>query len=83
MIFVSLALAASVPPIEQTAWWGCLTNGITKLERSGEKPRDIATAALDMCHSSEPELGPQLMMRIRAKVADRLVARVVEIRAAR
>lgn len=76
-----LFLAAQVSPIEQTPYWACLQENLARLERSGEPAADVATAALAACVRSEPSFKPSLMRKVRAKVAQKLIARVVEIRA--
>jgi hypothetical protein len=78
-----LLIAAASSPIEQTPWWSCITTEVRRLEPSGERPRDIAIAAMDECHSSEPALGPQLMIKVREKMVGKAAARVVELRASR
>ena len=79
-----LALLLATSPIEQTPYWGCLEHNVARLEVSGERPRDVAYAAIDACHSKEPTgLNPRLMEKIREKLVPKLAARVVEIRASR
>jgi hypothetical protein len=84
-----LALAATASPFEQSPWWHCLRKETVRLERSGEKPRDVAIAAMDRCRSAESDYaathnyGLALMRAMRPKVEDRVVAMVVELRADR
>lgn len=75
-----LALALAATPIEQTAWWECLKKEAARLEPSGERPRDIAVAAIDACHSNEPALGTQLMLRVRKKMVGKVASEVVRLR---
>jgi hypothetical protein len=77
-------LAVMATPIEETPYWHCLDTSVVKLEKSGERPRDVAAAAIEECHSAEPrDLGINLRMKIREKLIPKLAARVVEIRASR
>lgn len=84
-----LALAATTSPFEQSLWWHGLRKETVRLERSGEKPRDVAIAAMDQCRSAESDYatthnyGLAFMRAMRPKVEDRVVAMVVELRADR
>lgn len=78
-----LALLIQAAPIENTPYWTCLNRNTVRLERSGDEPRDIATAVLEACHTQEPQLAPELMAKVREKLMPKLVAKVVEIRATR
>ena len=74
-------------PIEATAYWKCLDRQATRLERTGEQPRDVALAALDLCtnasrdFAAERGYGPALMLRIHKRLVQKVTARVVQLRA--
>jgi hypothetical protein len=76
-------LAAQGVPLSQTPYGRCVRDETVKLERSGERPRDIAVAVVDVCHSKEPDYSPQLMKAVREQIEDAIVARVVQIRSER
>ncbi len=81
-----LYLAAAASPIEQTPWWSCIKKETVRLERSGERPRDIAIATMQACRAAEQDyaveqgFGLSLMMKLRTRLEDRVVSNVVEIR---
>lgn len=88
MIMLALA-AAAVVPLAQTPYWRCLETAARKLERSGESPRDIATATLSLCrddrakYAAERNYGANYMLALDEALADKIVAHVVIQRADR
>lgn len=88
MIMLAIA-AASAVPLAQTSYWRCLSAKAHKLERSGELPRDVATATLTLCReerakfAAERNYGIKYMMTLERALADKIVAQVVIQRADR
>lgn len=78
---VLLFLAAQT--FQQTPYWACLKRETARLERSGERPRDVAGAALDVCHKLEPDWTPAMAGAMHDVLMEKLADQVVEIRAAR
>jgi len=81
--------SAPSPEFQKTQYWQCVHRRAEKLERSGERPRDVAVAALEACREAEQQwatergYGPNFMRIIRAHLMDKIIAQVVEIRAKR
>lgn len=83
MVILFAAVAAQAVPFQQTYYWHCLMRATERLEVSGERPRDVADAALDLCHSQEPDYSPRMAVAMHDVLVEKLADRVVEIRAAR
>jgi hypothetical protein len=86
---ILLLVAIQAASIESTPYWTCLDKQAARLERTGERPRDVALATLDLCNEASAKFatdhgyGLTLMMKIHDRLIDKVTARVVELRAKR
>lgn len=82
LLLLLAAQAAQVDPVERAAYLSCLDKRVVVLERSGERPRDVAAAAVEECHAKEPAFGgTTYTMKVREHLVTKYAAKVVAIRA--
>jgi formyltetrahydrofolate synthetase len=87
MIFLLLAAAGTSAPLMQTDYGRCLERRAGELEPSGERPNDVANAAIQLCsqegqdYARNRNVSIELMDRINALAKNMIAGRIVEIRA--